>query len=190
MAEIIKKLINAMEFDMTDLNGKNIHSAETRKRTFTWEDPMIGAGKAMTMNGLDYLKEIEAGIIPPPPIGLLMDFSICSIKPGEVIFDVTPSEFHYNPIGMVHGGLYATIMDSTMGSAIQTTLPAGSGYSTIDLQITYIKSARIETGTLTCVGKVIHSGRKIATGYAEVRDSKGVLYAHATTTCMILSTGK
>lgn len=175
---------------MTDLNKNNLQTAKIRKRTFTWEDPMIGAVKAMTMNGFDYLKEIEAGIIPPPPIGLLMDFRICSIEPGEVIFEVTPSEFHYNPIGMVHGGLYATIMDSTMGSAIQTILPAGSGYSTIDLQITYVKSARIETGILTCTGKVIHPGKKIATGYAEVRDSKGVLYAHATTTCMILSAGK
>ena len=172
---------------MTDLNANNAVSAENRKRTFTWDDPLIGAEKAMTMNGLDYLKEIEAGIIPPPPIGLLMDFRIVSIKHGEVIFEVTPSEFHYNPIGMVHGGLFATIMDSTMGSAIQTTLSAGSGYSTIDLQVTYIKSAKIETGTLTCTGKVIHSGRKIATGYAEVRDGKGVLYAHATTTCMIMT---
>lgn len=166
------------------------HTDLNRTRTFSWEDPMIGGAKAMTMSGLDYLKEIEAGTVPPPPIGLLMDFRICEIKQGEVTFEVTPSEFHYNPIGMVHGGLFATMMDSTMACAIQTTLPAGTGYSTIDLQVTYVKSARIETGILTCAGKVIHAGRKIATGYAEVRDSKGVLYAHATTTCMILSTDK
>lgn len=175
---------------MTDSDKSILPDTECRTRTFTWEDPMIGAAKAVTMNGFDYLKEIEAGIIPPPPIGLLMDFSICSIKPGEVTFEVAPSEFHYNPIGMVHGGLFATIMDSTMACAIQSTLPAGSGYSTIDLQVTYVKSARIETGILRCTGKVIHTGRKIATGYAEVRDNKGILYAHATTTCMILSTGK
>ncbi len=157
-----------------------------RSRTIRWEDPMIGAAKAMTMNGLDYLKEVEAGAVPPPPIGLLMDFRIREIKHGEVTFEVTPSEYHYNPIGMVHGGLFATLMDSTMASAIQTTLPAGTGYSTVDLQVTYVKAAKVETGTLTCTGRIIHSGGKIATGYAEVRDGKGVLYAHATTTCIIL----
>lgn len=151
---------------------------------------MLGASKAMTMNGLDYLKEMEAGTVPPPPIGLLMDFRICEIKPGEVILEVTPSEFHYNPIGMVHGGLFATIMDSTMASAVQTTLSAGTGYSTVDLQVTYVKAARIDTGTLTCTGKIIHTGGKIATAYAEVRDSKGTLYAHATTTCIIMRAGK
>ena len=172
------------------MNNSNLDNNRTRTREFSWEDPMIGAIKALSMDGLDYLKEIEIGTIPPPPIGLLMDFRISEIKYGEVTFEVTPSEFHYNPIGMVHGGLFATIMDSTMGSAIQTTLKAGSGYSTVDLQITYVKAAKIETGTLVCTGKVVHSGKKIATGYAEVRDLNGVLYAHGSTTCLIKQFGR
>lgn len=175
---------------MADSEKNKASITGSRSRTFTWDDPMIGASKAMTMSGLDYMKGIENGTIPPAPIGLLMDFRICSIRSGEVIFEVTPSEFHYNPIGMVHGGVYATIMDSTMGCAIQTTLPEGSGYSTVDLQVTYVKAARIETGVLTCTGRVIHSGGRIATGYAEVRDSKGALYAHAVTTCLILRAAK
>lgn len=167
------------------MNNTGSDKNNTRTREFSWENPMIGAMKALSMDGLDYLKEIETGTIPPPPIGLLMDFRIKEIKHGEVTFEVTPAEFHYNPIGMVHGGVFATIMDSTMGSAIQTTLKAGSGYSTVDLQITYVKAARIETGILICTGKTVHTGKKIATGYGEVRDLNGVLYAHGTTTCLI-----
>ncbi len=94
------------------MNDSVMKTAATRTREFSWEDPMVGAMKAFTMDGLDYLKEIEKGTIPPPPIGLLMDFRITEIRQGEVTFEVTPSEFHYNPIGMVHGGLFATLMGS------------------------------------------------------------------------------
>lgn len=166
------------------------HTSTTRSRTFTWEDPMIGAKKAMTMDGLDYLRAIVDEEIPLPPISNLMNIKGVSANPGETIFEVLPEEYHYNPIGMVHGGLMATLMDSAMGCAVQTKLPAGTGYSTIDLQVTYIKSASKDTGMLTCTGSVLHVGGKIATAYAEVRDREGTLYAHATTTCIIKRTGK
>jgi uncharacterized protein (TIGR00369 family) len=163
---------------------ENNHPDE-RTKIIRWEDPMKGAAKAMTMDGFDYLNAIITGTVPPPPIAMLLDIRIKEIKPGEVFFEVTPGEYHYNPIGMVHGGLLATMMDSAMGCAIQSVLKAGTGYSTVDLQVTYVKSAKIDTGLLTCSGKIIHEGGKIATAYSEVKDSQGNLYAHATTTCMI-----
>jgi len=160
-------------------------TAKKRTKIINWEDPMKGAAKAMGMDGIDYLKSIIMGIIPPPPIAMLLDMRLKDVKYGEAFFEVTPAEYHYNPIGMVHGGLLATMMDSAMGCAIQTTLKAGTGYSTVDLQVTYVKSAKIDTGLLICHGKIIHEGGKIGTAYAEVRDGNGNLYAHATTTCMI-----
>ncbi len=175
---------------MNELKQNTTHSIQSRTRTFTWEDPMIGAKKAMTMDGLDYLRSIVDEEIPLPPISNLMNIKGVSANPGETIFEVTPEEYHYNPIGMVHGGLMATLMDSAMGCAVQTKLPAGTGYSTVDLQVTYIKSANKNTGVLTCIGRVLHLGGKIATTYADVRDSGGNLYAHATSTCIILRPGK
>lgn len=159
--------------------------SDERTKTIRWDDPMIGAEKAMTMDGIDYLNGIAQGTIPPPPIAMLTDILIKDVKPGEVWFEVTPGEHHYNPIGMVHGGLLATMMDSAMGCAIQTTLKAGTGYSTVDLQVTYVKAAKTDTGLLKCHGRTIHTGGKIATAYAEVRDSAGNLFAHATTTCLV-----
>jgi len=168
------------------MNSSNLDTLESRTREFSWEDPMIGASRAFTMDGIDYLREIVKGTIPPPSIGPLMDFTLKVIEHGEATFEVTPSEFHYNPIGMIHGGLFATLLDSAMGCAIQSTLKAGSGYSTVDLQVTYVKAAVVKTGRLICTGKIVHGGKKIATGYGEVRDPDGVLYAHGTTTCLIL----
>ncbi len=163
----------------------DIHSTE-RTRTITWEDPMLGAKKARTMSGLEYLRAIKNGEIPSPPIAVLMDMDVAEIEEGRVVFTVEPAEYHYNPIGTVHGGLAATLLDSALGCAIQTMLPAGVGYTTLEIKVNYIRSMTRDTGTVYCEGKVIYAGGRIATAEGRITDASGKLYAHATTTCIIL----
>lgn len=129
------------------------------------------------------------GDLPRPPIGILMDFTIGEIEKGRVVFEVEPAEFHYNPIGMVHGGLAATLCDSALGCAVQSTLPAGTGYTTVDLNLTYLRPLTRETGKVRAIGEVVHAGGRIATAQAKLLDAAGKLYATATTTCLILRGG-
>src|SRR6185295_4939079 len=99
-----------------------------RARTITWDDPLPAAASARGRSGLDYLHAIAAGDVPPPPIAVLLGFELVEVEEGRAVFAVTPQEFHYNPIGVVHGGLAATLLDSAMGCAVHSTLPAGTGY--------------------------------------------------------------
>lgn len=157
-----------------------------RTRTITWEDPVPGARIGRTMSGLDYLKALQEGVIPPPPIAVLIDMSIVEVSEGRVVFAVQPAEYHYNPLGTVHGGLAATLLDSAMGCAVHSTLPAGTGYTTLELKVNYLRPMTRETGPVYCEGKVIHVGGRIATAEGRLTDADGNLYAHGTTTCIIL----
>lgn len=157
-----------------------------RTRTFTWSDPMIGAQAAPTMSGLDYLHAMGRGELPFPPIMALMNICVQEAEAGRVVFTVEPAEYHYNPIGSVHGGLACTLCDSAMGCAIHSTLPAGVGYTTLEVKVNFLRPLTVETGLVLCEGKVIHVGGRVATAEARVVDRAGKLYAHATTTCLIL----
>ena len=157
-----------------------------RTRTITWEDPAPGARVGRTMSGLDYLKALQEGVIPPPPIAVLMDMSIVEVSEGRVVFAAQPAEYHYNPLGTVHGGLAATLLDSAMGCAVHSTLPAVTGYTTLELKVNYLRPMTHETGPVYCEGKVIHVGGRIATAEGRLTDADGRLYAHGTTTCIIL----
>jgi uncharacterized protein (TIGR00369 family) len=160
--------------------------SDERTRTFSWEDPMLGASAAMTMSGLEYLQAMSRGEIPVPPISKLMNMSGMEVSAGRVVFSVVPEEYHYNPIGMVHGGLAATILDSALGCTIQTMLPAGVGYSTLELKVNYVRTMTIKTGRVRAIGEVIHMGRTTAIAEAKLLDDQDKLYAFATTTCMIM----
>ncbi len=157
-----------------------------RTRTITWEDPMEGAKKGRTMSGLEYMRAMKNGEIPPAPIGVLMNMGVAEVEEGRVVFTVEPAEYHYNPIGTVHGGLAATLLDSVLGCAIHTMLPAGVGYTTLEIKVNYIRSMTRDTGTVYSEGKVIYKGGRIATAEGRITDASGKLYAHATTTCIIL----
>lgn len=157
----------------------------TRTHTFTWHDPMIGAQAAMTMSGMAYLTAMFNGEIPQPPISAIMNLAGSELEPGRAVFTGMPAEYMYNPIGMVHGGFAATICDAAMGCAIHSTLPAGTGYSTLELSINYVRPITKDTGLMTCEGKVIHAGRRVATADCRLVDASGKLYAHGTTTCAI-----
>lgn len=157
-----------------------------RTRTFSWEDPMASAKAGMTMSGLEYLQAMGRGEIPVPPIMKLMNIDGVEVEPGRVVFSVVPAEYHYNPIGVVHGGLACTLADSAMACAIHSTLPAGIGYTTLELKINFVRPLTVGTGRVFCEGKVIHTGSRVATAEGRLTDEAGKLYAHATTTCIIL----
>jgi acyl-coenzyme A thioesterase PaaI-like protein len=108
-----------------------------RTRIITWDDPAQIAQVGWTMRGLDYLKAMQAGEIPPPPIAILMDMRIEEVGEGRVVFAAQPAEYHYNPLGTVHGGLAATLLDSALGCAVHSTLPAGTSYTTLEIKINY-----------------------------------------------------
>ncbi|GAC1344435.1 MAG: hotdog fold thioesterase [Myxococcales bacterium] len=158
----------------------------THTRTISWQDPVASAAAGRELSGLDYLKAMASGALPRPPIGILMDFTLSAIEKGKVTFEVEPAEFHYNPIGMVHGGLAATLCDSALGCAVQTMLPAGTGYTTVDLNLTFLRPLTRETGKVRAIAEVIHAGGRIATAQARLVDAGDKLYATATTTCLIL----
>lgn len=159
---------------------------EDRTRAFTWDDPATGLSAARTLSGLEYLRAMQRGELPGPPIAATLDFTIAEIDEGRVVFTVIPAEYHYNPIGAVHGGLAATLCDSAMGCAVHSTLPAGTAYTTIELKVNYIRALTKETGIVRCEGKTIAVGGRIATAEARMTDAAGTLYAHATTTCLII----
>ena len=164
----------------------NLMSDNTsRTRTVSWHDPQVYLENLQTMDGITFLRSIVEGKMPTPPIGILLDFSLEQIEPGRAVFIVKPAEQHYNPIGAVQGGLAAAVLDAAMGCAIQSTLPAGVGYTTVELHLNYIRPITNDTGPLTGIGKIIHSGRRIATAEGHLTDTSGKLYAHSTTTCMI-----
>ncbi|HEX6710586.1 MAG TPA: PaaI family thioesterase [Rubrobacter sp.] len=160
-----------------------------RTRTVSWEDPAPGAEAARNMSGLEYLRAMMRGELPAPPMAALMGFGFVEIDEGRVVFECVPAEYHYNPIGAVHGGLACTLFDSAMGCAVHTELPAGVGYTTIELKVNLLRPITVQSGRLLCEGETIHVGGRIATAEARLKDKSGRLYGHATTTCMIFREG-
>jgi uncharacterized protein (TIGR00369 family) len=158
----------------------------TRTRLLTWQDPLPTAAAGAEMAGIDFMRAFAAGELPPPPIAVTMRAGPVEIGEGRVVFEGEPGEEHYNPIGVVHGGYAATLLDSAMGCAVHTTLPAGVGYTTLTLETKFVRPITRETGRVRCEAEVLHGGRHQATAEARVTDAAGKLLAHATSTCMIL----
>lgn len=158
---------------------------ERRTRTITWSDPAPALRAVRSMSGIEYLKAIQSGELPPPPIAALMDMTMVEASEGRVVFSAEPAEYHYNPLGTVHGGVAATLLDSAMGCVVQSLLPAGTGYTTLEIKVNYLRPLTSATGTVTCEGTIIHLGGRIATAEARITDAAGKLYAHGTTTCII-----
>ncbi len=167
-------------------NAADNADAVVRTRTHSWEDPSLTASSLGPMSGLDLLKAMARGEFPPPPIMSTLGYEGFDVGPGWAKFDLTPAEHHYNPIGSVHGGVAATLLDSAMGCAVHSTLDAGVAYTTVDLQITYVRALTSKTGPVRCEGRVIHTGGRIATAEGRITDAEGRIYAHGTTTCLIL----
>jgi uncharacterized protein (TIGR00369 family) len=143
----------------------------------------VGAGMA----GLDYVRAIQSGEIPPPPIAVVMNFAIAELEEGRAVFEGEPGEEHYNPIGVVHGGYASTILDSALGCSVHTMLPAGVGYTSQTLEVKYLRPITRDTGVVRCEADVVHKGRKNATSEAKLfAKDTGKLLATGTSTCLIL----
>lgn len=160
--------------------------APERMRTISWQDPRPLAEAGMGLSGLEFLQKIVSGELPPPPLARLMNFDLVELREGHAVFAVDPAEYHYNPIGVVHGGLAATLLDSAMGCAVHSTLPAGAGYTTLEIKVNFIRAMTAETGRVRCEARIVHVGGRTATAEGQVIDETGKLYAHGTTTCLIL----
>src|SRR5882757_7310856 len=136
-------------------------------------------------DGLGFLKAIIDGTLPVPPIGDLLGFNLVEAEPGRAVFEGLPKLRHYNPIGTVHGGFALTLMDSCMSCAVQTMLKQGESYTTLEVKVNLVRAITKETGPIRATGRLIHRGRTTGTADGDVRDGKGNLLAHGTTTCMI-----
>jgi uncharacterized protein (TIGR00369 family) len=137
------------------------------------------------MSGMDFFNAIFEGRLPSVPIGRLMGFVPIEVEPGRMVFQGIPGPQHYNPIGSVHGGWIATLLDSALGCAVHSMLPAGKGYTTVELKINILRPVRTETGPVRVEGKIIHIGRQTGVSEARLTDSSGKLLAWASTTCLI-----
>lgn len=156
-----------------------------RERLVTWEDPLASASALRAMSGLDAIRAVRDGRVPPPPIANLIGFRIVEVDEGRVVFEGTPAEEHYNPIGVVHGGFALALFDSAMGCAIHTTLPPGVGYTTTDVQVRFIRAITVGTGPVRCEGTVVHVGRSTAVAEAKLRDAAGRVLGTGTTACAV-----
>jgi uncharacterized protein (TIGR00369 family) len=159
------------------------------------DEPTIQYGvvpieKMASMSGLDFVRAIFARELPEPPIMQTVEPFDCSAEPGTVVIHSVPGLRHYNPIGSVHGGYAAILLDSAMGLAVQTTLPAGTGYTTLEFKISFVRGMSEASGTVRTEGRVLNAGRRVATAEARITDAKGRLIAHATTTCLVLPIGR
>jgi uncharacterized protein (TIGR00369 family) len=160
--------------------------APERRLVVTWDDPMAAAQAGARLSGIEYIRAIANGTISAPPIARLIGFDIDEVSEGRVVFSVTPAEQHYNPIGVAHGGLAATLLDSVMGCAVHTMLPLGRGFTTLEIKVNFVRALKSETGRVHATGTVIHLGGKVATAEGRIVDAQGKLYAHGTTTCIVL----
>ena len=162
----------------------------TRSRTFSWHDPAASAALLGSRSGLELLQAMIAGEIPPPPVMEMVGMDGFTAEHGRVTIRLTPHEFHYNPLGTVHGGVLATLLDTATGCAVHSTLPAGVGYTSVDLITKFLRQVTTDTGPLRCEGVVLSVGRRTALAEARLTDGQGKLLAHATSTCMLFGTSE
>ena len=139
-------------------------------------------GKVSGLELLQHILREQAA----PPIARLLDFTLVEVSDGRAVFEVKPAEFHYNPTGQVHGGLAATVLDSALGCAVLSTLPVGVGYTTAELHVNLVRGITKDTPLLRCEATILHRGRTLCTSQATLKDEAGKLYAHGTSTCLVL----
>jgi len=166
---------------------QEVYQMSKRTRTIEWEDPRINSRDTKNISGMDYLCALRDGNIAPPPAAKLVGYHIVSVHAGETIFELTPSEYQYNPFSTVHGGILSTLLDATMTAAVMTTLAPGKACSTLELKINFIRPISSRTGPVTARATLIHTGKQVATVEGRLFDKNEKLYAHATSTCMIIT---
>ncbi len=156
-----------------------------RSRTYSWSDPAIAAVAARELAGRDFFGKLTSGELPVPPVAETLGFTPVFVKDGVARFELDPQEFHYNPIGSVHGGVIATLCDSACGCAVHSLLPAGAFYTSLDLSVKFLRPVTTATGRLVCEGTVVHLGSRSGLAQAILTGPDGKLYCQATSSCMI-----
>ena len=157
----------------------------SRTRTFDWDDPAIVHTNLKRLSGLEFLSRVVSGELPPPPMARLMNIRITAVEQGRVVFEGTPEEYHYNPLGVVHGGMAATLLDSALGCCVNSHLAAGDFYTTLELKINYLRPITLETGPVRAIATTVHIGRTTALVEGKVLDASDRIYAYASSTCLI-----
>jgi uncharacterized protein (TIGR00369 family) len=143
--------------------------------------------QARRMDGLSLWRGLLEGRVPAPPIAKVLGFDVAEVELGRVLFTYTPVPEHYNPLGTIHGGVAATLLDSAMGCSVHSTLAAGMGFTTLEIKVSYVRAMTDQTGPVKVEGKVINVGKRVATAEGRVVDREGRLLAHGTTTCLIFA---
>lgn len=162
---------------------------EPRTKSVTWHDPAVTVAMGAGLSGLEFMTALAEGRIPPAPIAALLNMRPVKVQHGLVVFECTPDESAYNPIGLVHGGLVCTLADSVAGCAVHTTLDAGTGYTSIGITVNFLRPVTLDSGTLTATGQVVKPGRRVATATAEITDAAGRLVATASSNCLVMTPG-
>ena len=157
----------------------------THTRTHSWQDPAAHAEKVGRVGGLALLRMMADGELPPPPVMSLIGMSGMEVEEGRVTVVCEPQEFHYNPLGTVHGGVLSTLLDTAAACSVHSTLPAGVAYTSLDLNVKFLRAVTLSSGTLRCAGSVLQRGRRTALAEARMTDAAGRLVAHATSSCLI-----
>jgi uncharacterized protein (TIGR00369 family) len=155
-------------------------------KTVVWYDPMISSEALPRFSGIDFLRAIQDGRLPPPPIASLLGIRVADVQRGRVVFECEPDDSVYNPIGVVHGGVVCTLADTVAACAVQTTLDTGYAYTSIDLNVSYLRPVTRDSGRLRATGVVTKPGRRVAFSTAEVVDVDGRLVATATSSCLVM----
>jgi uncharacterized protein (TIGR00369 family) len=158
---------------------------QQQSRTVTWHDPTPTVARGLSMPGIDYLKAMIARELPPPPMARLMQFDLVDVEPGKVVVTCEPDASMYNPNGAIHGGLVCTVLDSVAGLALHSTMPAGKGYTSIEIKVNYLKPVRLNAGPLSATGTVVKSGARVGFTEGVVTDASGKVVATATSTLLI-----
>lgn len=157
----------------------------SRTRTVTWEDPRLALPDLARLSGLDYLRRVQAGTIPAPPITAQFGIVFRVVDPGLVVAELEPLEAFFNPLGSVHGGVACTLLDTVLACAGHSTLPAGTGYTSIDLAVRYLRPIAPEVGRLTATGRVVKPGRRVCFTEGQIVDAAGRTVATATSTLLV-----
>ncbi|MDQ0962100.1 uncharacterized protein (TIGR00369 family) [Streptomyces sp. B4I13] len=160
-------------------------SPASQHRTYTWHDPQPTTEAIQRLSSLEVLQGIGDGTPPTPPVMDTLAIEPVEIEPGRVVFELNPTGWRYNALGTVHGGVLATLADNPLGACVYTRLPAGTGYTTQGINVTFLRPVTIDTGPIRCEGTALNVGRRTAYATAAITDLTGRLLAHATTTCLI-----
>lgn len=157
-----------------------------RERIVRWSDPTDVTKATRSLAGIELLRKLASGELPQPSMAATIGFRLAEVEEGRAVFEGRWGEHLLNPAGGMHGGWYATLLDSALGCAVHSTLPAGTGYTTLEFKVNLVRAVTADSGLLRAEAWVVHGGRRTATSEGRITDAAGKVYAHGSETCLIL----